>query len=129
MILKGSQRSNGADLAIHLMNGFDNESVEIARVDGAVASDLFGAFAEFEAVALGTRAQKPLYSLSINPSAPLTRAQYLEAIGMIEKRLGLSDQPRAIVFHVKDGREHLSCGRASMSMRCARSTWRTTSAS
>ena len=106
MILKGSQRSNGADLAIHLMNGFDNESVEIARVDGAVASDLFGAFAEFEAVALGTRAQKPLYSLSINPSAPLTRAQYLEAIGMIEKRLGLSDQPRAIVFHVKDGREH-----------------------
>ena len=39
MILKGSQRSNGADLAIHLMNGFDNESVEIARVDGAVASD------------------------------------------------------------------------------------------
>ena len=106
MILKGSQRANGADLAIHLMNALDNEEVEIAQVRGAVAGDLFGAFAEFEAVALGTRAQQPLYSLSINPSAPLTREQYLEAIALIEKRLKLAEQPRAIVFHVKDGREH-----------------------
>jgi hypothetical protein len=106
MILKGSQRANGADLAIHLMNALDNEGVEIAQVRGTVAGDLYGAFAEFEAVALGTRAQKPLYSLSINPSSPLTRDQYLEAIGMIEKRLRLSGQPRAIVFHIKDGRQH-----------------------
>mgnify|MGYP001335403045 CR=1 FL=1 len=106
MILKGSQRANGADLAIHLMNGFDNEHVEIAEVYGAVADDLFGAFAEFESIALGTRARDYLYSLSINPSAPLTRAQYQEAIGEIERRLGLSGQPRAVVFHVKDGREH-----------------------
>lgn len=106
MILKGSQRANGADLAIHLMNALDNEDVEIVQVRGAVAGDLYGAFAEFEAVAMGTRARKPLYSLSINPSAPLTRDQYREAIDLVEKRLGLAAQPRAIVFHVKDGREH-----------------------
>ena len=106
MILKGSQRANGADLAIHLMNAFDNERVEIAEVYGAVAGDLYGAFAEFEAVAMGTRAREYLYSLSINPSAPLTPAQYYEAIAAIEDRLGLTDQPRAVVFHVKDGREH-----------------------
>ena len=35
MILKGSQRANGADLAIHLMNGYDNERVEIAEINGA----------------------------------------------------------------------------------------------
>jgi hypothetical protein len=106
MILKGSQRGNGADLAIHLMNGFDNESVEIAEVYGAVAGDLYGAFAEFEAVSRGTKAQDYLYSLSINPPSPLTREQYHEAIQMIEQRLELTDQPRAVVFHVKDGREH-----------------------
>lgn len=106
MILKGSQRANGADLAIHLMNGFDNERVEIAQVSGAVAGDLLGAFAEFEAIASGTKAREYLYSLSINPPSPLTRAQYHEAIDAIENRLGLSDQPRAVVFHVKDGREH-----------------------
>lgn len=106
MILKGSQRANGDDLAIHLMNGFDNEIVEIAEVYGAVAGDLFGAFAEFEAVAQGTRAQNYLYSLSINPPEPLSREQYHAAIQDIEYKLGLSDQPRAVVFHVKNGREH-----------------------
>jgi hypothetical protein len=106
MILKGSQRANGADLATHLMNSFDNERIEIAEVYGAVADDLHGAFAEFEAVSRGTKAKEYLYSLSISPSEPLTREQYNEAITAIENRLGLADQPRAVVFHVKDGREH-----------------------
>ena len=111
MILKGRQRGSGADIAVHLMNALDNESVEIAEVRGAVADDLFGAFAEFELVAKGTRAQKPFYSLAINPSEPLTREQYFEAIELIEKRLGFSGQPRAVVFHKKrgetgDAREH-----------------------
>jgi len=101
MILKGSQRANGADLAIHLSNAFDNERVEIAEIHGTVAGDLMGAFAEFEAVAQGTKAEKYLYSLSINPPDELTREQYFEAIDAIENRLGLTGQPRAVVFHVK----------------------------
>lgn len=106
MILKGNQRAGGRDLATHLSNEYDNERIEIASVRGTVADDLHGAFAEFEAVAAGTRATKPLYSLSINPSAPLSRAQYMAAIDHIEDKLGLAGQPRAVVFHVKDGREH-----------------------
>lgn len=106
MILKGSQRANGADLATHLMQAFDNESVEIAEIYGTVATDLHGAFADIEVIAAGTKARNYLYSLSINPSARLTRDQYNEAITTIEDRLGLTGQPRAIVFHVKDGREH-----------------------
>jgi hypothetical protein len=101
VILKGSQRANGADLARHLMNGFDNESIEVAEVHGTVAEDLSGALAEIEAVSRGTRAKNYLYSLSINPPSPLTREQYFEAIAAIEKRLGLAGQPRAVVFHVK----------------------------
>lgn len=106
MILKGNQRTGGRDLATHLSNEYDNERIEVASVRGTVADDLHGAFAEYEAVAAGTRATKPLYSLSINPAAPLTRAQYMAAIDHIEDKLGLTGQPRAIVFHLKDGREH-----------------------
>ena len=106
MILKGSQRAGGRDLATHLSNEYDNERIELASVRGTVADDLHGALAEYEAVAAGTRCVKPLYSLSINPSAPLSRAQYMAAVDHIEDKLGLNGQPRAIVFHVKDGREH-----------------------
>lgn len=106
MILKGNQRANGGDLAVHLMNEFDNERVHVAQVRGAVAADLKGAFAEFEAVAMGTKCTQPLYSLSINPSQPLSQVQYDEAIEMIETRLGLSGQPRVVVFHEKYGRAH-----------------------
>ena len=35
MILKGNQRGGGQQLAVHLMNSFDNERVEIAGVRGA----------------------------------------------------------------------------------------------
>ena len=57
-------------------------------------------------MAAGTRASEALYSLSINPSEPMTREQYGIAIDRIEHRLGLTGQPRAVVFHVKGGREH-----------------------
>ncbi len=106
MILKGSQRSGGADLATHLLNSFDNETVEIAQITNTVFDDLHGAFAEFEAIASGTRCQKPLYSLSINPSFPLSKEQYFTAIDRIAEGLGLKRQPRAVIFHRKSGREH-----------------------
>lgn len=40
MILKASSRANGFDLAVHLMNGYDNEQVELAEVRGTIADDL-----------------------------------------------------------------------------------------
>jgi MobA/VirD2-like, nuclease domain len=106
MILKGNQRAGGDDLATHLMNEFDNERIEVAQIRGTVADHLHGAFGEYEALASGTRCTEPLYSLSINPSAPISREQYYTAIDRIEQRLGLSGQARAVVFHVKHGREH-----------------------
>lgn len=106
MILKGSQRAGGADLAAHLMNGFDNETVTLAETRGTVATDLFGALTEIEAAAAGTRCKEPFYSLSINPPFALDRAAYFAAIARIEQRLGLEAQARAVVFHQKEGREH-----------------------
>lgn len=106
MILKGNQRAGGDDLASHLMNLYDNDAMELAEIRGTVAQDLHGAFAEFEALATGTRCKQPLYSLSINPSQPMSREHYAAAIDRIEAKLGLTNQPRAVVYHIKEGRPH-----------------------
>src|ERR1700689_3093046 len=114
IILKDNQRGGGQQMAAHLMNSFDNERVEIADLRGAVADDLSGAFAEWAAEARGTKCQKFLYSLSLNPDQSqghLTREQYLELLERTERSLQLVGQPRAVVFHEKrdkDGvlREH-----------------------
>jgi hypothetical protein len=105
-----SQRGGGQDLATHLLNEYDNEIAALDQLRGAVASDLHGALKEWEVLARTlTRCEKYLYSLSINPDPrqkPLTREQYMDYIGRTEEALGLSGQPRAIVFHTKYGREH-----------------------
>lgn len=110
MIPKASQRGGGKDLATHLLNAFDNELVEVAEVSGAIAPDLHGAFAEWEAIATGlTKCRNYLYSLSVNPDigqGQLSRAQYMDYVDRVEKALGLSGQPRAVVYHIKNGREH-----------------------
>lgn len=116
MIPFGSQRASGQDLATHLLNEHDNEKMEVASVRGAIAQDLHGAFAEWEAQAHAlTRCRKYLYSLSINPDpaqGPLTREQYADYIERVEDRLGLAGQPRAVIFHIKpakDGRPREHC--------------------
>ncbi len=48
-------------------------------------------------------------SLSINPDelrGRISREQYLDYIARTEDKLGLANQPRAVIFHIKDGREH-----------------------
>jgi len=111
MIPFASQRGLGQDLATHLMNEYDNEYMELADVRGAVASDLHGAFAEWEAQAHAlTKCRDYLYSFSVNPLEDgygrLTREQHLDYIDRVEEKLGLSGQPRLVVFHIKDEREH-----------------------
>ena len=110
MIPKASQRGLGQDLATHLQNAYDNEYVEIAEVRGAVARDLHGAFAEWEVCAHAmTGCRNYLYSLSVNPDPAqrhLSRAEYYDYLDRVETKLNLSGQPRAVIFHIKDGREH-----------------------
>ena len=62
MIPFASQRGLGQDLATHLLNEHDNEKMEVAHIRGAIAKDLHGAFAEWEAQAHAlTRCQNYLY--------------------------------------------------------------------
>ena len=111
MILKASQRSGSAQLARHLLNTRDNEHVEIHELRGFVSGTLDGAFKEAHAVSKGTRCTQFLFSLSLSPpeteNVPI--AAFEKAIDEIEGRLGLNGQPRAIVFHEKEGRRHAHC--------------------
>jgi Relaxase/Mobilisation nuclease domain len=110
MIPFASQRGGGQDLATHLLNARDNDNVTLFQVRGAIAENLHGAFQEREIQAHAlTRCREYLYSMSVNPDPaqdPLTQDQYLDYIERAEVALGLTDQPRAIVFHEKFGREH-----------------------
>lgn len=107
MILKGNQRGHGDELAHHLMKA-ENEIVEIRELRGFSSHDLEGAFNEIYAVSRGTKCDEYLYSLSLNPPphADVSDKAFMLAIEEAEKRLGLSGQPRAVVFHTKEGRRH-----------------------
>lgn len=111
MILEGNERGYGTELARHLLNPRDNDHVTVHAIDGFVADDLYGAFAEAEAISGATQWQKYLFSLSLNPppSADVSVETFEATVAQIEKELGLSGQPRAIVFHEKNGRRHAHC--------------------
>lgn len=111
MILKGNQRAGGGQLAAHLTNLRDNDHVTVHELRGFVSDDLHGAFNEAYAVSRGTKCKQFLFSLSLNPpeTADVAVEAFEQAIASIEKRLGLAAQPRAIVFHEKNGRRHAHC--------------------
>jgi len=111
MILKGSQRGGGQDLAVHLMRTDDNEHVRLHELRGFASDNLKGAFKEAEAISRGTHCRQYLFSLSLSPPEQerVSVEAFERTINEIEERLGLQGQPRAIVFHEKEGRRHAHC--------------------
>lgn len=108
MILKGSQRSGGKQLGLHLLKTEENEHVEIHEVSGFVSDSIMGAMNEAYAASRGTRCKQYLFSLSLSPPAhESVRVEVFEkALADVEERLGLTGQPRIVVFHEKEGRRH-----------------------
>ncbi|MCB9989736.1 MAG: relaxase [Rhodospirillales bacterium] len=111
MILKASERGGAKQLARHLLASRDNDHVEVHEVRGFLSEELTEALHEAYAVSRGTKCRKFLFSLSLNPpedeSVPVE--VFEKTIATIEKKLGLENQPRAIVFHEKEGRRHAHC--------------------
>ena len=107
MILVGSQRGGAKNLALHLMKE-ENERVELHEVRGFASDTVMGALNEAYALSRGTKCQKFLYSLSLNPpqDKETSNEVFEAAIEQAEQRLGLNDQPRVIVFHEKNNRRH-----------------------
>ena len=107
MILVGNQRGNAKDLAIHLLKQ-ENEQVEVHEIRGFCSDNLMGALNESYAMSRATKCKQHLFSLSLNPpkEANVSNEQFEAAISRVEEKLGLTGQPRAIVFHEKEGRRH-----------------------
>lgn len=108
MILKASQRGGSKQLALHLLKTEENEHVHVHELRGFMAEDLQSAFQEIHAISRGTRARQFLFSLSMNPPQQENVPDHVfeTAIEDIEQKLGLDGQPRAVVFHEKEGRRH-----------------------
>ena len=90
------------------MDQRDNEHVELHDVRGFISDDLNQASSEAHAIAQGTRCENNMFSMSFNPpeGAHVSTDDFEKAIEQVEDKLGLKDQPRAVIFHEKDGRRH-----------------------
>lgn len=108
MILKASQRGSAGHLARHLLNEQDNEHIEVHEIRGFMSDSLSDALKEAEMVAKGTRCKQFLFSVSLSPPEVenVSVEAFEAAVEMVEQKLGLDNQPRAIVFHEKEGRRH-----------------------
>ncbi|PTN12514.1 relaxase/mobilization nuclease domain-containing protein [Nitrosomonas aestuarii] len=107
MILVGNQRGGAKNLALHLLKE-ENEHVEVHEVRGFASHNLIAALNEAYAISLATRCKQFLFSLSLNPPKDenVSTKVFKQAIEQAEEKLGLTGQPRAIVFHEKKGRRH-----------------------
>ena len=108
MIIKGGSTSGAGRVAAHVLDGRENEQIEVKELRGVMAGDLHAALREMETAAQCAATRKPLYHASVNPRAgeKLTDGQWAVAVDRLEAALGLSGQPRAVVAHVKNGRGH-----------------------
>ena len=108
MILVASQRAGARALADHLLNMIDNDHVEVIDLNGFIADNLHGALDEVHAISKATKCKQYLFSVSLNPPEECMVAAegFREAADRIATKLGLSDQPRALIVHEKQGRRH-----------------------
>ena len=111
MILKGNQRAGGRQMALHLLNGEQNEHVNVHEVSGFMARDVLGALNEAYALSKGTKCKQFMYSLSLNPpqDEKVDIETFEKTLERVEQKLGLEGQPRVVVFHEKEGRRHAHC--------------------
>lgn len=107
MILVGNQRGGAKDVALHLLKQ-ENEHVEVHEVRGFASRNLMAALNEAYAISKATRCKQFLFSLSLNPPKDknVSTETFEKTVDQAEERLGLSGQPRVIVFHEKNGRRH-----------------------
>lgn len=113
MIIKGKARGSASQLASYLLRLGTNERIEILEHLSPHAT-LSETFRDWEFLAQGTNGVKSVYHAQINPAAEyrMTPEQWLRSVEVLEKELGYTGQPRAIVLHQKpdkDGidREHI----------------------
>ncbi|MBY0564858.1 MAG: relaxase/mobilization nuclease domain-containing protein [Hyphomonadaceae bacterium] len=108
MIIKGKSRGGPKQLETHLQRVDTNERVEVLEKP-ATAATIGDAFGEWQTIAEGTRGRYGLYHANIDPDASysMTAAQWTRAVDLLERELGLDGQPRVVVLHEKNDRQHI----------------------
>ena len=111
MIIEGNQRGHAKQLANHLLNDRDNDHVTVHEITGFSSETVHGAFQEIQATSRATRCTQFLFSVSLNPPQDeiATNETFEKALSDIEQKMGLEGQPRVVVFHEKEGRQHAHC--------------------
>lgn len=111
MIAKGTTHNNGPKLARYLTTGKEGERAELWQLSGFAANDIQDAFRSVHVMAEATRCQQPFFHVQVRnrEGEKLHRNQWLRVADRIETKLGLTDQPRAIAFHLDldTGHEHM----------------------
>lgn len=110
MFAKGNPHNDGPYLARYLAaESKGNERAELAELRGFASDNIFDAFALGQLMASGTRCENPFFHVQVRlpKEEALSREQWQQAADFIEMQLGFDDQPRAMVFHLKDGGEHM----------------------
>ena len=102
------KRSNASSLATHLQKT-DNERIVIVELRHTATQDLHKALKDMELAAKMTKAKTGLYHAQINPAIGenMSPEQWQYSVDEMEKRLGLENQPRAVVYHEKNSRSHI----------------------
>lgn len=110
MILKSHIRGGYRSAAAYLKAQGENEKIRTVEISDPDTKTLDEAFKNMWEVASNSKAKKPLHHISINPMKDerLTDEQVLKIVERCEQKYGYKpgDHQRAIVEHVKDGRQH-----------------------
>ncbi|ETW96596.1 MAG: hypothetical protein ETSY1_25990 [Candidatus Entotheonella factor] len=113
MIVKGGSRSSVAFWSKHLLRTDENEAVTVLETalwkDDAPTS-LHRSLEHFQDMAkLTERGKKGLYCAHIDPACGenMTEEDWHKTVDILEEQLGFTGQPRLIVKHTKNGRDHI----------------------
>jgi hypothetical protein len=113
MVLRGSIRGNGSQLADYLLRKGENETVQVFDIRGTSQPDnLKKSLLEMSlSVELSGRTKKGLYHVVICPrpgeDKTMSNEQWFRAAEIIEQQRGFTGQKRVMVMHEKDGRLHM----------------------
>ncbi len=110
IIIKGNAIENAGALAAYMTKGDgSNERISTLEVRDFGGRDLQQGMRMAQIEAETSKGQKPFWHAQIAPApgVKLTREQQLMAADVLERHLGFEGQPRAVIMHFKDDREHL----------------------
>jgi hypothetical protein len=108
VIIKGKSISSHALLANHLLRADTNEKVEVLELQHPTG-DLHATFRDWQELGKITNGKRGIYHANIDPATDyqMTRQQWMRSVEVLERELGLTGQPRVVVLHRKEGREHI----------------------